>query len=95
MKRYHVISISVLVGLILGLSVSKAAEAGEHRDRAICISSTDTVSIYDNGIVYASNATNALIRLDMATNHPEISTAREWAIAVMQDSPQFKCKVLR
>ncbi|EBA3920949.1 hypothetical protein EE88_21710 [Salmonella enterica] len=27
MKRYHVISISVLIGLIVGLSVSKAAEA--------------------------------------------------------------------
>ncbi|ELG0460761.1 hypothetical protein RYT91_004437 [Salmonella enterica] len=29
MKRYHVISISVLIGLIVGLSVSKAAEAAE------------------------------------------------------------------
>lgn len=27
MKRYHVISISVLIGLVLGLSVSKAANA--------------------------------------------------------------------
>ncbi|EOG8337650.1 hypothetical protein ACLIX5_004448 [Salmonella enterica subsp. enterica serovar Bredeney] len=29
MKRYHVISIAVLVGLIVGLSVSKAAEAAD------------------------------------------------------------------
>ncbi|EHE2320722.1 hypothetical protein JNE51_004432 [Salmonella enterica] len=94
MKRYHVISIAVLTGLIMGLTASYA-HAGEHRDRALCIGPNDTISLYDNGIVYASNSDYALLKLDMGKEHPEISNARDWAVSVMTDNPEWRCKVLR
>ncbi|HAV9873791.1 TPA: hypothetical protein JLH60_004767 [Escherichia coli] len=92
MKRYHVISIAVLVGLIVGLSVSKAAQAGEHRDRAICISDRDTVTIYDNGMLYAFNSGYQPVTLK-APSYTD--SAHDWAVSVMTNYPEFKCKVLR
>lgn len=81
--------------LFVAVGVMSLAHASEHRDRAICISTNDTISIYDNGTVYASNSDNALISLEMDREHPEISNSREWAYSVMRDYPEFKCKVLK
>lgn len=92
MKRYHVLGIALLAGLVIGCAIP--AHASTHRDRALCLTNSGTVSIYDNGTVYASNPDSALIVLHMDREHPEISNAQAWIDSVKADSPYFRCELL-
>lgn len=92
MKNYHIVSIALLAGLVIGCAIP--AHAAQHRDRALCLTNSGTVSIYDNGTVYASNPDNALIVLRMDREHPEISNAQAWIDSVKADSPYFRCELL-
>ncbi|ENS4749159.1 hypothetical protein ACE1EB_004413 [Salmonella enterica] len=106
MKRYHVLGIALLAGLVIGCAIPAhangmtiansyhAASVTMHRDRALCLTNSGTVSIYDNGTVYASNPDSALIVLHMDREHPEISNAQAWVDSVKADSPYFRCELL-
>lgn len=95
MKRYHVLGIALLAGLVIGCAIpAHAASVTMHRDRALCLTNSGTVSIYDNGTVYASNPDSDLIVLHMDREHPEISNAQAWVDSVKADSPYFRCELL-
>ncbi|EBW2292199.1 hypothetical protein DFV88_24765 [Salmonella enterica subsp. enterica serovar Newport] len=102
MKRYHVISISVLIGLIVGLSVSKAAEAApvSYKDtgRAVCVihwpNGESAVETYDNGELTQSTYPGETFRNDKPG-----MTAKEWAFiesSNLNDNGHIAdCKVIR